>query len=516
MDDIKQLTQPYFNQEIANSPEFYFEKAKEALDEWCAMPIDKSLLDKLMSLDYEPFKALAETDSEVNDIKKCIFRLVAYCDVNASDKDTYNAYIDKRTIAKTGIRQNAWVRQLLSFKKGSSQVRDSVLNIINYINNPETNFPIVSETHRELIASNLLKIPYDKPTFSKSLFSFFDNLGYNCANDQNKSILYTRMLYSIKDLWTDKNDVKNLVARDEIDLKSDINMNKPLSDITNLLYNKKNIILQGAPGTGKTYSTSALALRILGVNDVDWKDSKSIMKRYEEMVEDGRIAFTTFHQAMDYEDFVEGYKPVGAEEGVQFKLKPGIFRSICENARTNPCVLIIDEINRGNVSKIFGELITLLEADKRDGSNHRIQVNLTYSNTPFSVPKDLYIIGTMNTTDRSVGSIDYALRRRFAFWTLKSDIEIIKNQAIDDALKDREVLLFNKIEAFLKENPSDMKIDDLMPGHSYFMAKTADELAMKVKYELIPLIEEYVKDGIIEVNDEKLTTAFEEWKQIVK
>lgn len=293
-------------------------------------------------------------------------------------------------------------------------------------------------------------------------------------------------------------------------------MNKEISDIAVLLSMKKNVILQGAPGTGKTYSTAALSLKVLGVEDVDWNDPMSIMDKYNEYVKKERIAFTTFHQSMDYEDFVEGYKPIEIGGDIKFKLKPGIFRNICEKAKEQQCVLIIDEINRGNISKIFGELITLLEADKRDGGEHRIQVNLTYSGQPFSVPKNLYIIGTMNTTDRSVGSIDYALRRRFAFWTLKANKEIIENQKVDAGVKSKAVAIFEKVEAFLKNNPADMKMDDLMPGHSYFMAKSLPELEIRVKQELIPLVEEYAKDGIIEVSEEKLNKAFEEWIQLAK
>lgn len=308
----------------------------------------------------------------------------------------------------------------------------------------------------------------------------------------------------------------NYSAYTDIISTSDIKMNKALSDIASLLALKRNIILQGAPGTGKTFSTAILSLKVLGLEDVDWKAPKSIMDKYDKLVEEGRIAFTTFHQSMDYEDFVEGYKPEEVNGDIKFKLKPGVFRIICEKAKTQPCVLIIDEINRGNVSKIFGELITLLEADKRDGGDHRIQVNLTYSGKPFSVPENLYIIGTMNTTDRSVGSIDYALRRRFAFWTLKSNREVIEGQNVDGDVKSKALSVFEKVEGFLKANPSDMKMDDLMPGHSYFMAKSIVELETKVKYELIPLVEEYAKDGIIEVSDEKLNMAFEEWIQIIK
>lgn len=663
MTELKQLFQQNYDTGIAELQKFYYAKAQVALNSWRSLTIEESLLDKLLKLDYEAFNTLAATDTTVKTIKDSIFTLVSYCDTNASDKGLYNDYDDKRTIAKAGIRQNAWVRQWLTFKKDPTIVADSILNVINYIDHPETNFPIVSEDHKDQLSRNLLKIPYNKNTFAASLLSFFDQFGFSCVNEQNRPVLYAKMFYSIQDRWKDRIDIKGLVARDSTDWKadfendvaaspqgygimwrhnlpgdyatvlkalrkrinngdtfdfyivegnmatykavvedfvlakdypavvddwkkkepewfcdkfeyynskdsdgnitqqaqiaylvksfksipkseqlnidtnfklkdscvranysaftdiitsSDIKMNKALSDIASLLALKKNIILQGAPGTGKTFSTAALSLKALGVEDVDWKAQKSVMDKYDELVNDGRIAFTTFHQSMDYEDFVEGYKPEEIDGDIKFKLKPGVFRNICEKATTQPCVLIIDEINRGNVSKIFGELITLLEADKRDGGDHRIQVNLTYSGKPFSVPENLYIIGTMNTTDRSVGSIDYALRRRFAFWTLKSNREVIEGQNVDVDVKSKALSVFEKVEEFLKANPSDMKIDDLMPGHSYFMAKSLAELETKVKYELIPLVEEYAKDGIIEVFDEKLNTAFEEWILITK
>lgn len=657
MNDLYELLQKHYDSSIANMQEFYVEKAQEALKAWRSLSIEESLLDKLLRVDYDEFNKLAQADDDVKEIRNCIFRLVSYCDMNASDKESFNEYNDKRTIAKAGIRQNAWVRQLLTYKKGVSPVAESIMNVINYIDYPEENFPIISEYHKDQISRNLLKLPYNKDIFAASLFDFFDGFGFNCANEKNRSELYSRMLYSIQDRWKDRIDIKGLVARDGENWKADfeadiaassqgygvmwrhnlptdsakvlkalrkridngdtfdfyivernrttykavvedfviakdypgvmedwkkkepawfnekfedyksniqqariaylvksftsvpveeqlnidtnfkllnnpvrayyvaftdiikpsvIKMSKTLSDIASLLSIKKNIILQGAPGTGKTYSTAALSLKALSVIDVEWNDPKSVMDRYEQYVNEGRIAFTTFHQSMDYEDFVEGYKPEQVNGDIKFKLKPGVFRIICEKAKTQPCVLIIDEINRGNVSKIFGELITLLEADKRDGEEHRIQVNLTYSRTLFSVPKNLYIIGTMNTTDRSVGSIDYALRRRFAFWTLKADKMVIESQNIDASIKTKALTVFEKVEAFLTENPADMKIDDLMPGHSYFMAKSMTELETKVKYELIPLVEEYAKDGIIEVSDEKLNKAFEEWIQIVK
>lgn len=287
----------------------------------------------------------------------------------------------------------------------------------------------------------------------------------------------------------------------------DINMN-----YINLLKTRKNLILQGAPGTGKTYKTAELALALLGTDTT--KAREALMDDYrKEIIEidpvagtitNGRIGFVTFHQSMDYEDFIEGIKPKTDKNGnISYKIENGIFKLMAQKAKedpTNNYVLIIDEINRGNVSKIFGELITLLEADKRDSSengqsvseegyNNGLSVLLPYSKEKFTVPDNLYIIGTMNTTDRSVGSIDYAVRRRFVFVTLKSDKTIL---TLPEAVK-----LFEVVENYLKSCVSDMDIEDLMVGHSYFMAKDEDALRLRWQYEILPLLKEYHNDGII-------------------
>ena len=301
-----------------------------------------------------------------------------------------------------------------------------------------------------------------------------------------------------------------------------------LEKYSNLLLKKHNIILQGAPGTGKTYNTAAIALKTLGVTDIDLTDHKAVMKRYDSLLGD-QIFFTTFHQSLDYEDFVEGLKPHvqtdadGNSIGVTYEPEDGIFKRACNavqyHATTNkPVVLIIDEINRGNVSKIFGELITLLEPDKRLNGNHPIKVMLPYSkNEVFGVPSSLYIIGTMNTTDRSTGTLDYALRRRFAFITLKSQDSVIKKFYSDTDNEELGTIalgLFEDIKRFIA-NPKhlcgDMSIDDLMVGHSYFMAESEDELHDKVEYEILPLINEYINDGILNVRNDEKKAAFNSW-----
>ena len=621
-------------------------------------------------------------------------------------------------------------------------------------------------------------------------------------------IAYNNLLNDLKTVMFD-------IYKQVFEMKNKVQDNRDrIEDMVNkyskLLKEKKNIILQGAPGTGKTYNTAAIALSVIGVTDVDLTNHKAVMERYEELrkkhqiafctfhqsmeyedfveglkpfpvkdkdgnvigmeyrVDDGifkqicndalenlrqsstetiqqvnyeelfdsyclfierelakladngedaaimlhpkskmkmrgisrsrgkinsiligqgengstelrkkhQIAFCTFHQSMEYEDFVEGLKPFPVKDkdgnviGMEYRVDDGIFKQICNDALENlrqsstetiqqvnyeelfdsyclfierelakladngedaaimlhpkskmkmrgisrsrgkinsiligqgengstqflskrmfirdyadflagniesyldikPAydsqsnfhgnaiyyyplyeeikkfseknketnsnvekteaknyVLIIDEINRGNVSKIFGELITLLESDKRVGENtiHPITVKLPYSKNfddeetdDFVVPSNLYIIGTMNTTDRSTGTLDYALRRRFAFITLKSQESVI-NKFYSDT--DNEELgtialgLFEDIKRFI-ENPKhlcgDMSIDDLMVGHSYFMAESEDELHDKVEYEILPLINEYINDGILNVKNDEKKTAFNSW-----
>jgi 5-methylcytosine-specific restriction protein B len=184
---------------------------------------------------------------------------------------------------------------------------------------------------------------------------------------------------------------------------------------------------------------------------------------------------------------------------------------------TQNYVLIIDEINRGNISKIFGELITLLEKDKRINEENEITVTLPYSQEKFGVPSNLYIIGTMNTADRSIGQIDYALRRRFAFVSLKSDKSVLENyDKYKDDAKNKAISLFDTIQTFIIEHINeDLDAEDLMIGHSYFLCETEDNLKQRLEYEILPLIKEYEKDGIIMVDKKDLNDKITEWTALL-
>ena len=351
-----------------------------------------------------------------------------------------------------------------------------------------------------------------------------------------------------------------------------------------------NQILFGAPGTGKTYHTKKMAVEI--INGKKARTREEINKEYEKLIEAEQIVFTTFHQSLSYEDFIEGIKPETIDGNVTYEVKDGIFKSICKNAFSKEItsdnfevvyqklldeidnsvdnklvletlvhakeftiyknsknnirfhsntekayeavikkevlehylktgealdwapytksvanyiiekynyiqneaiepknhVLIIDEINRGNVSAIFGELITLLEEDKRKGNPEHIEAKLPYSGDNFSVPNNVYIIGTMNTADRSVEALDTALRRRFSFVEMQPDPEILSDEKYE---KYKDVDLSKLLETINQR--IEVLIDkDHQIGHSYFIGiQDLEDLRRTFKDKIIPLLEEY-------------------------
>ena len=257
-----------------------------------------------------------------------------------------------------------------------------------------------------------------------------------------------------------------------------------------------NQILYGPPGTGKTYHTVDKSLEILMPTVPQKREDQK--KEFDNFKTQGRIVFTTFHQSMSYEDFIEGIKPETVNGNVNYSVKPGIFKELCEKAKNdpeNPYVLIIDEINRGNVSQIFGELITLIEPDKRLGNENELTAKLPYSpKDEFGVPNNLYIIGTMNTADRSVEAIDTALRRRFSFVEMMPKPELLDgiNCTINGKSRTLKELLeiINKRIVVLKDREHQI-------GHSYFMKWNApttiavDDLTSIFKNNIVPLLQEY-------------------------
>ena len=251
-----------------------------------------------------------------------------------------------------------------------------------------------------------------------------------------------------------------------------------------LLRNKKNIILQGAPGVGKTFAAKRLAYSIMGTKDRE------------------RVMMVQFHQSYSYEDFIMGFRP----SATGFELRQGVFYRFCKTAADdleNDYFFIIDEINRGNLSKIFGELFMLIENDKRG-----IELQLLYSNEKFAVPENVHIIGMMNTADRSLAMLDYALRRRFAFFELKpgfaSEGFRSYRASLDDARFDQLISCVERLNHAIAEDES--LGEGFCIGHSYFCnltPGTIDDRALSgiVEYELIPLLKEYWFDEPSKVRD---------------
>lgn len=284
----------------------------------------------------------------------------------------------------------------------------------------------------------------------------------------------------------------------------------------------KNTILYGPPGTGKTYNTVCYAVAIIEnkpLEDImseaaDEYGYAEVFERYNNYKNQGLIAFTTFHQSYGYEEFIEGIKPVmefneDEQADIKYAVTDGVFKEFCKNAENKKFekkeklllnkkpfyllkslnyVFIIDEINRGNISKIFGELITLIEPSKRIGEKEGIKAILPYSKKAFGIPDNVYILGTMNTADRSIATLDTALRRRFDFVEMMPDVNVLSGIDVDGIDISRMLGKINERIAVLFDREHTI-------GHAYFIGlrndNSIDALSNIFRNKVIPLLQEY-------------------------
>lgn len=651
-------------QSIISEDEFYFEKAKATYEELKTLQLtDPIILDKILK-DFQAvgkfkdyYQGLNQSSEEFK-LTNLIATLVSYCDTNAAFKNELNKTTDKRVLAKAGVRQNNWFENLIKFKREENytELPASIKNALIYLENPNQGITMLSDNHREkFIKAFVPSKKFISDNFIDDILEFFKPYKILFKNELNYTRALSAILYNyqpVRNLWLDIDSEENNELKNK-NLKTNKMNNKPL-----------NQIIYGPPGTGKTYSTIDKVVEICAPHSYS-KDHDSNKEIYDNLIEEGRVVFTTFHQSMSYEDFIEGIKPVKPEEEdayLKYDVEPGILRNIASNAKkitisknsvnwdtpryfkmslggkirfdlhdwcienksialgwggdedlseflkikewktyrdkfattfpdlvkdskyniqstytflhmnindiviiskgnhiidaigivkgeyffnddnsidynhfrkvewitTNmsaspdkffrkqisqqsiyefytpdikkevfkeltgnkdekakPYVLVIDEINRGNVSAIFGELITLIEDDKRIGADNGLTVTLPYSKEKFGVPSNLFILGTMNTADRSVESLDTALRRRFSFVEMLPQPELLKDIEIEGInLKTLLETINERIEVLVDR--------DHTIGHAFFINDTSiEDLRNTFANKIIPLLQEY-------------------------
>ena len=394
-----------------------------------------------------------------------------YQDENALTTYLWLKYPDKYWIYKFGVVGAVSERLEAGYSFVKGHYKENIDNFFALYN--ELNGAIIKDKELlEIIDENVVEIGCEDPNYRTMTTDLGFFISKKISDDMFETIVNCGGIQPIK-------LIEPLNKYTKEDFLSEVYMDSSKYDkLVSVLRRKKNIVLQGAPGVGKTYCAKRLAYSMMGEKD------------------ENRIEFVQFHQNYCYEDFIMGYKPSG--DG--FELKHGIFYNFCKKAAgdsDNEYFFIIDEINRGNMSKIFGELLMLIEADYRGDS-----LKLAYEDIPFTVPKNLYIIGMMNTADRSLAMIDYALRRRFSFFDMEPGFETEGFKAYKAKVREAigsdlfDTLIYKVID-LNKEIEDDKSLGKgFCIGHSYFCNKYTKKCTTKwmqeiVEFDILPMLREY-------------------------
>ncbi len=315
------------------------------------------------------------------------------------------------------------------------------------------------------------------------------------ANEQGaKAFLTHLLLYSKFRNWPFRKEFQKVLENKLLPNLIELWRVYPdINELSNYLLQRKYIILQGPPGTGKTYLAEAIAKKLK--NDLRIDDYEIIQ----------------FHTSVSYEDFVEGIIPATNSANLIFKEHKGPLLESIEKASKSEIsgkgyLLIIDEINRGDLAKILGEAIFLFEPTEQ----RKIKLK---SGKEVKIPEKFYIIGTMNTADRTIAILDFAIRRRFAFidiWPSSKKLEEILNQKeVDNSTKELALKYFNRIQNIFFKYATDDELH-LQPGHTYFIVNSVNELKRRLKYEVAPLLREYLAEGRLTLAKNEILAFLEE------
>lgn len=484
---------------------------------------------KLMDQSYE-------FDSGYMDLCKKVYEELKEFDIKV--KNEMNRGIVYGKIMYTPEISSLWDKQTTFFKiqpYNISQISNEEVD--HYLNENI----IISKDKKIEINSNYNILYFNKEKESKMVLGVFTSNSTKDENEvyYRKFEVISEIKYNVEDLpnknWGSKFSTKNIIAvksEENLSFENEI-LNKVFNldideliqkiDSMNLEYSKEDIksyikegqevynveneedneddslifektidtplntILYGPPGTGKTYNSINYAVSIVEKKEIDEvieeskKDRESVVKRYKKYLSEKKIVFTTFHQNYSYEEFIQGIRAnINNTDTLSFVKQDGIFKELVERAKNdldNYYVIVIDEINRGNISRIFGELITLIEDDKRLNQPNETTVTLP-SKEIFGVPSNIFILGTMNTADKSIALIDIALRRRFEFIPMYTDYSVIPE--FEHILKPINKAIYNK-----------KRSADYMIGHSFFVNKSIKDLENIINKQILPLLNEY-------------------------
>ena len=302
--------------------------------------------------------------------------------------------------------------------------------------------------------------------------------------------------------WTDAWLAERLQRRSRLE------RNLVMSEVDDIFSVLRQLVLYGPPGTGKTYEAQQIAAHLLGFEQADSQFRSAQFRSADAAGDTGRWDIVQFHPSYNYEDFVRGIQSVPRPEGITYEAVNRIFAEMCIEAKTSgrPYVLIIDEMNRANLSAVLGELIYGLEYR---GTPVRTAYRVN-DEPSLVIPENLYVIGTMNTADRSIGHLDYAVRRRFAFRPCLADRNTIqryyefqgRNVVDKTSVRDVALKAFDGVAHMFRKSDQDSVLspeyrpEDVQVGHTYFMAKTERQLRTKIRYQVLPLLREYLADGV--------------------